>query len=254
MDQKHHYNHEESPSKKMYISPEPRDWWEIISDRISKVISGELPDNKEMVILDVGSGGGGISIRVSQKTNPNSKIVSVDISKRFSYWAKKSCKASGVENVFQVIGDGGNLPIKNEKIDFVFCCGSLHHFPEPGFTLKGFYNCLKSGGNSLIFDPNLLSPAKLLYLTFSKFSPKKRTPHEREFTEFQLKNFSKEAEFRKNRISYTFFLLPFLMRVLPKRIILCRSVGTILFDFDRLLTRIPIVRFFSYGLSNHSQK
>jgi len=93
-----------------------------------------------------------------------SEVIACDIStKQLTILHKKK-----TSNVFPVAADIESNIFKPETFDGIFCSGLLHHFPDFCSALKMLLSYLKSGGYSIILEPN---GNNIVFAKFSNFTP-----------------------------------------------------------------------------------
>ena len=111
-----------------------------------------LPKNlKNKKILDLGCGGGFMSILMAKK---GAKVVGVDNSKPGIKSAKYYAKISKVEkNCKFYVSDVTNFK-KEKDFDLVLCKDIIEHIPKDIDFLKNINNSLKSGGKIIVTTQN----------------------------------------------------------------------------------------------------
>lgn len=95
-------------------------------------------------ILDVGCASGHLTAKV-KRLLPNSKVIGLDVSKKFIRYARKNYK--GIEFV---LADAHNLPFKKTSFDLIIATESLEHFVSPNKVLKEIRRCIKKRGRIII--------------------------------------------------------------------------------------------------------
>ena len=100
-------------------------------------------------VIDIGCGSGRFSVAFSKLGAK--KVYAVDRGEHGISIAKKFAKNNKISNVSYIKSSVLNLPFKNEKFDFVFSKGVLHH---TGSLLKGlneFYRVMKKNGSGFLY-------------------------------------------------------------------------------------------------------
>lgn len=104
---------------------------------------------KNKSVIDMGCGSGRFSVAFSKLGAK--KVYAVDRGKEGIFLAKKFARKNKIHNIFYKNCSVLDLPFSNEKFDFVFCKGVLHH---TGNLLKGlneFYRVMKKKGSGFLY-------------------------------------------------------------------------------------------------------
>jgi SAM-dependent methyltransferase len=107
-----------------------------------RIIKKWLPD-RPIQILDVGSGGGDVSIQLALMGH---RVTALD----FSYEALKDGARQGIKRVEFVNGDATCLPFDTESFDAVVCNSALEHFPNDEVAIAEMFRVVKKGGAVII--------------------------------------------------------------------------------------------------------
>ena len=118
---------------------------EAVRERIYAMISPQ----PGTMIADLGAGTGFLSEGL--KNGPAS-IIAVDKSGEMLKQMKMKFADSG--NIDYRLGDAGNLPIKNNIIDYALANMYLHHVDNPPKAIREIYRVLKPGGRMILADLN----------------------------------------------------------------------------------------------------
>lgn len=119
-------------------------------------------------VLDVGTGPGRISIRVS-KLNPALSIDAIDLSRSMLDLAAANAARNGVGSRIRFqVGDAKNVPFPDGTFDLVICHNMLHQLPDPIVTLREINRVAKPEGAILVRDVRrlpswLMEPLLRLY-------------------------------------------------------------------------------------------
>jgi ubiquinone/menaquinone biosynthesis C-methylase UbiE len=108
--------------------------------------------------LDAGCGGGRYAMslaRIGAK-----RVTGVDAASASIRDAERRCESIGYSSGEFLVGDVLDLPLPDDRFDFVMSYGVLHHTTDPKRGIRECYRVLKPGGNLLIF---LMSGTGLVY-------------------------------------------------------------------------------------------
>jgi SAM-dependent methyltransferase len=106
-------------------------WWSV-RHALGRVVP--VTDWKEILLLDVGTGGGDLARRISRRYRRQGvRIVALDIHPVTLKYARGQ---SGAEHATWFLqGDARALPLRSASVDVALCALSLHHFREPDAVL-----------------------------------------------------------------------------------------------------------------------
>lgn len=96
--------------------------------------------------LDVGCGGGDVSLELARLVGPSGRVVGVDLDAKVVEIARRE-----VSNVTFEVGDVANWEPK-EQFDVVYMRFLLTHLPDPGALLASLYRHLRPGGVIVVED------------------------------------------------------------------------------------------------------
>lgn len=102
-------------------------------------------------ILEAGCGVGAQTVTLAGN-NPESSIVSVDISAKSLRQAEQRIVAAGLTNVRFLEGDLFELSFDPQSFDHVFVCFVLEHLPDPVLALKRLKTFLRPGGTITVIE------------------------------------------------------------------------------------------------------
>lgn len=104
---------------------------------------------KNKLVLDMGCGSGRFTSAFSSLGVK--KAIGVDKGTMGIKIAKKYAKLNNIKNLEYKNGSVLKLPFKNEKFDFVFCKGVLHHTGNLKKGLEEFNRVMKRGGGGFLY-------------------------------------------------------------------------------------------------------
>lgn len=150
-------------SSKMYSSSEQevRQFFEKIADKWEEISSGiydhsiinKLIDfgllNKDMTVLDYGSGDGFISRGIASHTG---KIIAMDMSVSMLDELDRKAKQQGITNILTVECEESEVPLRDSRVDMVCASMILHHIKFPDDIVQEFYRVLRPKGVLFIAD------------------------------------------------------------------------------------------------------
>lgn len=203
------------------------------------------------VVLDVGCGTGQMGERVAKNCN---FFVGMDFSKE----SIKICHAK-IKNGNFIIADVEFLPFRRNEFDLVYCSFLLHHLKgavsDVYQSTSEMFRVLKRGSEVIIAkEPNALNFGNsLLYwlvrtsrtLFFRKMPT---SPHEKPISRWDLKNAFQGARITEYSIE-EFGFLPVLLNLKTES-----SIGKLLFFFEDILERIPIIKKFGIAIKARGTK
>ena len=92
--------------------------------------------------------------------------IGLDIDRENVEEAKKTSEG----NTSLIVGSLQNLPFIEEALDLIICCDVLEHVRDPHKAIGELTMSLRKGGIILITTTNVLNPAMLIDIRFSKLS------------------------------------------------------------------------------------
>ncbi|MDD3141235.1 MAG: class I SAM-dependent methyltransferase [Lachnospiraceae bacterium] len=99
------------------------------------------------IAADIGAGTGFITEGLLKK---NIKVVAIDQSREMLDCLEKKYNAEG--ELICIQGDGNQLPLEDNSVDYVFANMYLHHVTDPMVAIKEMYRILKVQGKMVITD------------------------------------------------------------------------------------------------------
>jgi ubiquinone/menaquinone biosynthesis C-methylase UbiE len=112
-----------------------------------------LGDIKNKKILDVGAGTGRLAVEFAEQ---GACVTALDVSSKMLERLKKKNK-----NIEIIIGDGENLPFKNEEFDIVIGAFLIVHFKDPLKFFDEAYRVLKNNGLFIVTNINQKEPPEI---------------------------------------------------------------------------------------------
>lgn len=178
--------------ERMY-SLEDTYWWFVARHRlIESVLQAKFgepdPENRRLLMLDVGCGTGAMSARLARW----GRVVSAD----FSPLALKFSRRRGLNNL--VGADAMRLPLASDRFDAIFSMDVLEHIPDDRLALREFYRVLKPGGRVFATVPayqHLWSEHDIALM------------HHRRYIRSEMRARFCEAGFTLEKLSHTMTLL-----------------------------------------------
>ncbi len=103
-------------------------------------------------VLEVGSGPGGLALRIAARA-PQMELIVSDVSPDMVDLARRHIESAGLAQwVCTQVADVTVLPFPDAGFDCVVSTLSLHHWPDRASGLAEIYRVLKPGGEALIYD------------------------------------------------------------------------------------------------------
>ncbi len=102
-----------------------------------------------LTVADLGAGEGLLSELLARRCK---KVIAVDNSEKIVAFGVAKAKKAGLKNLEFRLGDLQNPPIEANSVDLVVLSQALHHAEDPGTTLAGAFQLLRTPGQILILD------------------------------------------------------------------------------------------------------
>ena len=171
--------------EKEYHQLEENNWWFVARRHMVYYLFNKCKIDKNKSILEIGCSGGPLMKKLEKDGYKN--IYGIDISTK----AIELAQMRGVKNV--AVMDGTNPTFEPQSFDLIIASDVLEHIEDASNALKNWYNILKPGGKIIVFVPAfnfLWSSHDIVNHHFSRYSEK------------ELINILKQANFYINRSSY----------------------------------------------------
>ena len=123
-----------------------------IDIRWRKKLAKELPNKKDLIVLDLATGTGDVALHLAKEPRIK-KITGLDLSKKMIEIGKEKVLKKNYQNKISLqIGDGMDLPVENNSVDVVTLSFGIRNFSNPFKGLQEIYRVLKPGGRVLIME------------------------------------------------------------------------------------------------------
>jgi ubiquinone/menaquinone biosynthesis C-methylase UbiE len=136
--------------KTVHIPPSHPMYEKYVNDSIWKYMYGDEKVSslsnyiniKDMKVLDIGAGIGGLSAAFAKK---GAIVTAIDVDDGYQKLSKIGYEECGVDVESQLF-DGGDLPFPNESFDIVCCFNIFEHVPNLERLFREMQRVLKQGG------------------------------------------------------------------------------------------------------------
>ena len=213
-------------------------------------------------LLDIGSGLGESSVYFALQ---GARVTIVDISPQMIDTARKLGQRFGVE-LHGIVSGAEDLKLQSETYDLIYVANTIHHIENRAMLFEQMSKALKPGGKFFSYDPLAYNPLINIY---RRMATAVRTPDESPLTVADLKLARKyfgNVQHREFWIStlalfVKYYLLDrvhpdqerYWKRILhetPKSLWWWKPLGYL----DKLLTRIPLVRWLAWNMVMSGEK
>ncbi|MFC2121033.1 class I SAM-dependent methyltransferase, partial [Bacteroidota bacterium] len=110
----------------------------------------EIGIKEGMVVADVGSGTGYITLRLSEKVGIGGKVYASDIDVHAIRLLENSISEKGLKNIETIIGTEKNPLLPKAKIDFVIMVNTIHFIDNTKTFFSNITPCLKPNSTLII--------------------------------------------------------------------------------------------------------
>ena len=121
------------------------------ANTLVKLLHCDTPYPAGSRILEAGCGVGSQTITLA-RNNPNTSLLSIDISEDSLTEAQRVVEYCGLSNVKFLNADIFNLNFEPESFDHVFMCHVLEHLSQPEKALAILKNLIKPGGTITVIE------------------------------------------------------------------------------------------------------
>ena len=207
-------------------------------------------------LLDIGAGLGESSVYFALQ---GAHVTTVDISPQMVSTALELGRRFGVE-LKGIVSSAEDLKLPGETYDIIYIANTIHHIHDRASLFRQIRQALKPGGTFFSYDPLAYNPLINIY---RRMATAVRTPDEAPLTTADLRlarKYFTEVQHREFWISTLLLFLKYYLKdkVHPnqdrywKRILRERSETLSwwmpLRALDRVLTRLPLVRWLSWNV------
>jgi SAM-dependent methyltransferase len=228
----------------------------------NRFILERIGDLRGKKLLDIGAGLGESSVYFALR---GAQVTAVDISPMMVEKVVTLGKQFGVE-VEGRIAEGENLNVPADEYDVIYLANTIHHVQDRAALFQQMQRALKPGGVFFSYDPLAYNPVINIY---RRIAVRVRTPDESPLTVADLKlarKYFSNVGHREFWLSTLFLFAKYYLidRVDPNadrywKRILRETPETLrwwapLASLDRLLTRVPGLRWLSWNVVIWGQK
>lgn len=130
--------------------PEDNKYWNLWKESLKQRQEIERRIDKQVnLIVDVGSGQGRL-LSLGPKTDA---MVFLDISEKMIKVGRNNAERKGISNLYFIIGDAENIPLKNSVADIAICLQTLIHVPNREKCLGELSRIVKRDGTLIVDIP-----------------------------------------------------------------------------------------------------
>jgi SAM-dependent methyltransferase len=228
----------------------------------NQFILARMGDLRGKKLLDIGAGLGESSVYFALR---GASVTTVDISPQMVETALALGKKFGVE-LQGIVSSGEFLNVPEETYDLIYVANTIHHVQDRDRLFSQMQRALKPGGRFFSYDPLAYNPVINVY---RRMATDVRTPDESPLTVADVrlaKRYFSNVQHREFWISSLLLFVKYYVkdRLHPnddrywKRILRETPSGLRwwmpLRSLDRILTRLPLVRWLSWNIVMWGQK
>lgn len=141
------------------ISPmaQEYDWASIDEERFesfqpTEEIMDIIGVKEEMIVGEVGAGGGRVAVRVAKRVGPSGKVYANDISASALQYMRDRIKRENIPNMEVIEGTVIDPRFPREELDIVYLTNTYRHLDKPVEVLKNTKPSLKAEGRLAIIE------------------------------------------------------------------------------------------------------
>jgi SAM-dependent methyltransferase len=112
-----------------------------------------------MVIADLGSGVGYMTLRMAKRVGPTGKIYGVDLQPGMLAELQRNAREAGITNIVPILGEPADPKLPAGQIDMVLMTDVYHEISEPQAMLRKLRQALKPDGRLVLLEYRAEDPA-----------------------------------------------------------------------------------------------
>ena len=125
-----------------------RDQWQRPADVIRPL---DLKNGS--VVVDLGSGAGYFSLKLSDAVGAKGEVIAVDLRNLSLLFLRIRASLQGKNNIRIIVGDSDDPHLPPEGVDSVLVANTYHELTNPHSILRHISRSLRPGGRLVIVDP-----------------------------------------------------------------------------------------------------
>ncbi len=125
--------------------------WKFLITQAFSQIRLETGDQRQLSVLDIGSGSGNSVIPLLQML-PDSKLIATDISPQLLAILRDGIDNSDLSRLLIIAMDAAQRNFSAGAFDLIVGAAILHHIIDPSHTLAACHHSLKSGGYAIFYE------------------------------------------------------------------------------------------------------
>lgn len=229
-------------AKKYYRIREVNKYYKYFNKYWIEEIKLMLPRKKFNRALDLGCGT--VEFYELVKDYMKSKYIGLDLSADMLEFGRKK-----YNKIKLIQGDAENLPFRKNSFDFVIGRGIIHHLPNSLKGMEEVYRVVRKGGYVLISEPHSNRVLSIFRKVYYRFSSHFSEVH-KSFLEEEILSLFENVGFKIKKIKFWGILsFPFAFPdITPTYKIIPYGLFKYLVKIDRLLTKLPVIKQFSWHI------
>lgn len=214
----------------------------LLQDHYIKAVKTCMKKYAHPDILSIGCGTGYYELRLAPLAG---SVTCIELSEKAVSMARMRASALGIRNIQFIKGDGRTFQrlLPGMKFDLIMAIGFLHHLSDSDIDrlIANVRQVLKQHGRFITMDPNRYRAVGLLKRFVSPLIQRYHSAEERELSPRNIQRLFIRYQYSSAATYYIDYFLNPLIWVFPK----CPpGLIKLLMPFDRLLTKIPVIRYF----------